>query len=136
MILFWRAERARKIFGFWHLIHADKWVLGNYWRQIIFFTVPLSKIIFFSQNRSKEFFFEKNPSPPPRISNGPCLMYIEAIIQKFWRKFTMRLGCYRYPLRLNFIKSLTRKSHTILLMLAHWLSDYCLQKPHIMENKK
>ena len=76
--MFWRAERARKNFGFWHLKHADKWVLGNYWRQIIFFTVPLSKIIFFSQNQSKEIFFEKNPSPPPppRISNGPCLISI------------------------------------------------------------
>ena len=37
----------------------------RYWRQIIFFTVPLSKIIFFSQNQSKEIFFEKIPSPPP-----------------------------------------------------------------------
>ena len=62
--LFWRAERARNFFGFWHLKHADKWVLGNYWRQIIFFTVPLSKI-FFSQNQSKEISFEKKPKPPP-----------------------------------------------------------------------
>ena len=37
----------------------------HYWRQIIFFTVPLSNIIFFSQNQSKEIFFEKIPSPPP-----------------------------------------------------------------------
>ena len=38
----------------------------HYWRQIIFFTVPLSNIIFFSQNQSKEIFFEKIPSPPPQ----------------------------------------------------------------------
>ena len=37
----------------------------HYWRQIIFFTVPLSNIIFFSQNQSKGIFFEKIPSPPP-----------------------------------------------------------------------
>ena len=37
----------------------------HFWRQIIFFTVPLSNIISFSQNQSKEIFFEKIPSPPP-----------------------------------------------------------------------
>ena len=65
LIFYWRAEWDRKFFGFWHLKHAGKWVLGNYWRQIIFFTVPLSKIIFLCQNQSKDIFFEKNPSPPP-----------------------------------------------------------------------
>ena len=40
----------------------------HYWRQIIFFTVPLSKIIFLSQNQSKEFFSKiSQPPPPPNI---------------------------------------------------------------------
>ena len=37
----------------------------HYCRQIIFFTVPLSKFIFFSQNQSKEIFFQNIPGPPP-----------------------------------------------------------------------
>ena len=65
LILFWRAERARKIFGVWHLKYADKWVLGNYWRQIIFFTVPLSKIIFLAKIRARKFFSKKTQAPPP-----------------------------------------------------------------------
>ena len=44
---------------------ADNEFWLHYWRQIIFFTVPLSNIIFFSQNQSKEFFFRKNSKPPP-----------------------------------------------------------------------
>ena len=54
---------SQKMFGFWHLKHADKWVLGNYWRQIIFFTVPLSKIFFSEQGI---FFRKKNQAPPPQ----------------------------------------------------------------------
>ena len=63
-MFFWRAERARKFFGFWHVKHAAKWVLGNYWRQIIFFTVPLSKIIF-KPKSEQGIFFRKKPKPPP-----------------------------------------------------------------------
>ena len=55
---------ARQKNIFWHLKHADKWVLGNYWRQIIFFTVPLSKIIFFNKSEQGNFF-RKKPKPPP-----------------------------------------------------------------------
>ena len=62
---FFRQPKDGLFFGFWHLKHADKWVLGNYWRQIIFFPVPLSKIIFFSQNQSKEIFFRKKTQAPP-----------------------------------------------------------------------
>ena len=46
----------------------------HYWRQIIFFTVPLGNITFFSQNQSKEIFFEKIPSPPPEYQMDRALM--------------------------------------------------------------
>ena len=48
----------------------------HYWRQIIFFTVPLSKFIFLVKMRARNFFSKiSQPPPPPRISNGPCLNF-------------------------------------------------------------
>ena len=53
---------------------------GNYWRKIIFFTVPLSKIIFKPISEQGNFF-RKKPKPPPRISNGPCLNGLHLLIE-------------------------------------------------------
>ena len=46
----------------------------HYWRQIIFFTVPLSNIIFLVKIRARKFFSKKFQALP-RISNGPCLTF-------------------------------------------------------------
>ena len=119
---FWRAMLARR--KFWILMSQTCRQVSfglRYWRQIIFFTVPLSKIIFFSQNQSKEIslskiiFFSQNQSkeiffekilspPPPRISNGPCLIQIGTFI--FHKKFLTT----RVPL--NFLEE-TRFSTSI-----------------------
>ena len=66
LIIIWRAKRARKFFLDFDVSNQPISEFGlHYWRQIIFFTVPLSKFIFFSQNQSKEFFFQNSPGPPP-----------------------------------------------------------------------
>ena len=56
----------------------------HYWRQIIFFTVPLSNIIFFSQNQSKEIFFEKIPSPSPEYQMDRALLVIDVGIKYYY----------------------------------------------------
>ena len=37
----------------------------HYWRQIIFFTVPLSKFIFLVKIRARNFFSKISQPPPP-----------------------------------------------------------------------
>ena len=49
--------------------------------------------------------------------------YTESLKKVYHSIWNLCLIKHRYPLRLSFIKGPTRKSHKILLMLAHWLSD-------------
>ena len=76
LIINWRAKRARNFFLDFDVSNQPVSEFGlHYWRQIIFFTVPLSKFIFFSQNQSKDFFFRNIPAPPLEYQMDRALIY-------------------------------------------------------------
>ena len=76
-MVFWRAKRARR----------KNWILTpqtcrkvslrlRFWRQMIFFHSVIDQHYFLVKVRARTFFRKKKTQapPPPRISNGPCLI--------------------------------------------------------------
>ena len=120
LIIIWRAKRARNFFLDFDVSnqHISEFELHycQYWRQIIFFTVPLSKFIFFSQNQSKEIFFKNSPAPPPQnikwtVPNSSCLSHGRpayqfslkdlTLLTSYFNFFadvsTLLILCFRFP---------------------------------------